>query len=267
MFSTKEFQAWGKDQVLFAAVMTKIEGRKDDALLRTYGFGGFPSLAVIDAAGDAISTKVPRDLNGMKNYVGNAGKFAALTAKKNAGEEYDQKAYLMAALALEEMNSADAYAEIKRLGLKGDELKAAEQAAFVIEMNEIAKSARGRNVTKEDRMKACLAVYEAFKAGGRVPEGAAPEAFVDAMLIEAGTDKGDADAFFYSYDRERKRRLERIKMLEGYIPRFEGDIEKYKDNEQRRKRAESTLERVKSMIESAREAVEELDATAKKLKG
>ena len=55
MFSSKGFQSWGKDNaILFAAVMTKIEGRKDDELLRTYEFRGFPSMAILDA--DALGS-------------------------------------------------------------------------------------------------------------------------------------------------------------------------------------------------------------------
>ena len=58
VFSTTEFQSWGKNNaVLFAATMTKIEGRKDDELLRTYEFRGFPSMAILDAKGEAITKK------------------------------------------------------------------------------------------------------------------------------------------------------------------------------------------------------------------
>ena len=48
MFSKDDFQSWGKKNVvLFAATATRIEGRKDDGLLRTYGFSGFPSMALL----------------------------------------------------------------------------------------------------------------------------------------------------------------------------------------------------------------------------
>ena len=41
MFSKSDFQHWAKGNVVpFAAVATRIEGRKEDDLLRTYGFRG-----------------------------------------------------------------------------------------------------------------------------------------------------------------------------------------------------------------------------------
>ena len=67
MFSKEDFQAWGKkDVVLFASVMTRIEGREDDDLLTKYGFRGFPSFAILDAEGEAITKQMGRDLASMQ---------------------------------------------------------------------------------------------------------------------------------------------------------------------------------------------------------
>ena len=91
MFSKKDFQTWGKQNaILFAAVMTKIEGRKDDALLRTYEFRGFPSMAILDADGTAMTKKVPRDLYSMSNIVAAAPAYAKLSAAIEAGNEVDR---------------------------------------------------------------------------------------------------------------------------------------------------------------------------------
>ncbi len=252
MFSTDDFQSWVKDNAIpFAAVMTKIEGREDDDLLRTYGFRGFPSLAVLDSSGDALTKSVPRDLPSMKRYVTAAGAFAKLDKLKEAGKDYDEQAYLMARIDLGEIEAAEAYAEIERLGLKGDAKKTAMQNAFIIEMGEVQKSVQRRGVSEEDMAEARGKVYAAFQAGKRLPAESSPQAFVDEMLIEAAQEHNDSDAFKYAYARVHESRKERVEMLEGYRPR-------YKDNEQMRGRLEEA-------ITNAQKTLEELEATAKKL--
>ena len=109
MFSKQDFQDWGKQNaVLFAAVMTKIEGRKNDDLLRTYGFSGFPSMAILDADGEAITKRVPRDLFSMQNIVAAAPDYVKLKAAEQAGEAVDGKAWFMARLGVGELEAKEA---------------------------------------------------------------------------------------------------------------------------------------------------------------
>lgn len=265
MFSKKDFQVWGKQNaVLFAAVMTKIEGRKDDDLLRTYEFRGFPSMAILSADGTAITKQVPRDLYSMSNIVAAAPSYAKLSAKVAAGEEVDQKQWLLAQLGMSKISAADAKAQIVSSGLSGDDKAKAEGMLFVMEMGELSGKVRGK-ATEQDKAAARQAVYEAFKAGKRLPSGASPEAFVDDMLIEAAKSNHDAAAFAHAHARVEARFVEQIEQMKGYQQQYRADLEKHKDDEKLLARTKSTLERIEKIIEEAQKQVAELGELQKKL--
>jgi hypothetical protein len=266
VFSKKDFQVWGKQNaVLFAAVMTKIEGRKDDDLLRTYEFRGFPSMAILSADGTAITKQVPRDLYSMSNIVAAAPAYAKLSAKVAAGEEVDQKQWLLAQLGMSKITAADAKAQIASTGLSGDDKAKAEGMLFVLEMGELSGVVRNRKATEADKAAARQAVYEAFKAGKRLPSGASPEAFVDDMLIEAAKSKHDAAAFAHAHARVEARFVEQIEQMKGYQQQYRADLEKHKDDEKLLARTKSTLERIEKIIEEAQKQVAELVELQKKL--
>ena len=85
MFSQKKFQTWGKgDAILFAAVMTRIEGRENDRLLRKYGFSGFPSLAILDADGALITKQITRNTGSIQSAMRASQSYASLKKKVDA---------------------------------------------------------------------------------------------------------------------------------------------------------------------------------------
>ena len=267
MFSKKDFQAWGKQNaILFAAVATKIEGRKDDALLRTYGFRGFPSMAILDAAGTALTKQVPRNLYAMSNIVEAAPAYAKLSADIEAGNQVDQKQWLMAQLGMGKIAAKEAKAQITSVGLSEKAKARAEAMIFVLEMDELASSARGRKATAEDKMAACEAVYEAFKAGKRLPIGAGPESFVDDMLIDAAKSNKDKAAFTHAFERVKARNVAQIQSMQGYLPRYRADLEKNKDDEKKLARTKGTLKRIGEIIAEAEQKIADLEALAKQLK-
>ena len=267
MFSKTDFQAWGKQNaVLFAAVMTKIDGRKDDELLRTYEFTGFPSMAILAADGEAITKSVPRDLYSMSNIVAAAPAYAKLSAADEAGDEVDQKQWLMARLGMGMIKAEEANELIASTGISGEMKTKAEGMAFVLEMGELSGSVRGRGVTAEDKMAACEAVYEAFKAGKRLPDGCSAEAFVDDMLIDAAKSSKDKAAFAHAYERVKARHVEQVETMKGYLPQYEADLVKNKDDEKLLERTKGTLKRIGEIIGEAEKKIAELDATAKELK-
>lgn len=266
MFSDEEFQAWGKENVvLFAAVMTKIEGRKDDELLRTYEFRGFPSMAVLDADANAVTKSIPRDLFSMQQIVAATPAYVTLAADVEAGKEVDAAAWFQARLRLGKLTADEAREAFANAGLSGDAKEEALQAMFVLEMTELSRSVRGRDVTAEDKMVACQAVYEAFQAGRRLHAGAPAEAFVDDMLIDAAKSSNDKVAFQYAYERVKQRHLKRIKDMEGFKARYEADAEKFKDDADRRERALTTVGRIEQIIANTQKQLDELEVTAKKL--
>jgi hypothetical protein len=113
----------------------------------------------------------------------------------------DAKEWFKAQLGVGKLSLEEAKAQLGTVGLTGEAKARAEQTVFVMEMNALAGSLRGRGVTAEAKMAACEAVYEAFKAGKRLPEGSSPEPFVDEMLIDAAKSNNDAKAFFFAYGR------------------------------------------------------------------
>lgn len=267
MFASKDFQSWGKDNaILFAAVMTKIEGRKDDQLLRTYEFRGFPSMAILDSDANAITKSVPRDLFSMQNVVAASTEYAKLSADAAAGKKVDPAAWYISKLGLGKLTAQEAKEQFADAGLAGEAKTKAEQMLFVLEMTELSKSARGREATAEDKMEACVAVYEAFKAGKRLPKGASCETWVDDMLIDAAKSNNDKEAFAHSYERVKTRHLKRIEEMKVFLARYQAEAEDSKADEAKRKRAETTVGRIEQIIDGTTGTLDRLEALAKKLK-
>jgi hypothetical protein len=268
VFSARDFQSWGKDNaILFAAVMTKIEGRENDDLLRTYGFRGFPSMAILDADANAIVKKIPRDLNSMRKIVASTPDYLRMSKMLDAGKPVDAAKWFLAQLNLGKLTAAAANEELAKAKLNRADKAAAEQSIFLLEMTELQGVARRRDATAEEKMAACEAVYEAFKAGKRLAEGAPPEAFVDDMLLDAAKSNNDKEAFAYIKDRVKARHLKRIEDMKGFKERYQADVEKFKDDEKKRERAQNTVERIDQIMDMAQKQIEELEALDQKLNG
>lgn len=263
MFSKSDFQAWGKESaVLFAAVATRITDREEDDLLRTYGFRGFPSMAILDAKGEALQKQFGRDLFSMKNAVTYAPIYSELKPKVDDGKKVDQAKWFLARLATNKLKAGEAKDEIGALQLSSTQKKDAEQLIFVGEMSQLA----GRGRRRGGNANASEKVYTAFKAGKRLPAGSSPERFFDDQLVKAAMEKGDAEAFFFSFDRVRKNVVgmignyeSRLKQIPGYRKRFEG-------NDAMLDRVNQMETQSKTMIKESKDRLVKLDATAKKLK-
>lgn len=248
MFSSKAFQDWGKqDVVLFAAVMTKIEGREDDDLLRTYGFRGFPSLALIDDEGEMVTKKIGRDLYSMQTVSAAIPAYNKLKPKVEAGDDVDKAAWFMARLGMGELNLEDAKSELEGLKLDAHQTKSATTQIFVMELTGLS---RNRSVQMDEK---AGSVYSSYKAGKRLPAGAALEPFFDQMLVKGASAEKDSKAFFFAYDRVKKVLSKQLKTLE------ERKLQ-YKDNQ----RAQEYFDR---NIKSTKKQIDELESQAKALKG
>lgn len=241
MFSKPDFQTWGKaSAVLFAAVMTRIDGRKDDALLRTYGFTGFPSLAVLDADGTALTKKVGRDLFAMATATAAATDHAALAAKVGAGDEVDRAAWFMARLGVGELELEPARAEMADLELTEAQRASAEQQLLVMEVGQLL---RGRDATEvADK------VYALHKAGKRLPAGSSLAFGFDSKLLEGAKKAGDGAAYLAAMPSVKEQLEEQVRNLEELLP-------KYQDNQR-------ALESLRSSLEATRKNLADIDATA-----
>lgn len=248
MFSTKEFQDWAKENVVrFAAVMTHIEGREDDDLLRTYGFRGFPSLALLDENGEALMKGIGRDVQSMSSAVTATRDHAELKAKIAAGEPVDPGRWLLARLGLNQLGLDEARAEFESLELEGEQRQAVIGHLVLLELQQL----QGQLRQGQDKAEAAQQrVFEMYREGWKPPAGASQQVVYDMLLVAAAKDAEDKDAFAYAYQRVRDSMIAQQKNVEAML-------ERYKDNPQ-------MLERVKPMVERMQQQLEELDATAEK---
>lgn len=71
----------------FLHVTTRIEGRAHDGLLKEKGFGGFPSLAFLDAEGNVIAKQGARSVAGFRETLAAIRKVQDLKDRAAAGEK------------------------------------------------------------------------------------------------------------------------------------------------------------------------------------
>jgi len=268
VFSKTDFQKWGKDNaVLFAAVMTKIDGRKNDSLLREYGFRGFPSLAILDASGKALTKKVQRNLDSMSSLVKASNRYIELKAKVDAGEGYNKNAWFMTRLDMGQIDVASAKKEMPTLDLSDKQSKRAGNMIFAMELEQMlakqrAQARRGPRNAAAPRGAAPKLdipgfVYDAFKAGKRLPKGHGLQAYFDGMLVEAAKKKQDKEAFLFSYPRVRKNIAERIESYKKMVARYANQ-----DND----RAHMMVERINQVVKRSEKELADLDARAEAFK-
>ncbi|MCA8968890.1 MAG: hypothetical protein KDC95_03875 [Planctomycetes bacterium] len=219
MFSKEEFQTWAKENVvLFASIMTKIDGRQDDALLRDYGFGGFPSMAMLDGDGEAITKKVERELPAMKETFAKCNAFLKTKAKVDAGEEVDAAKWFMMRLTLGQLSVAEAKEQGGDLELNEAQKVEFDQAVLALELDDLMK-----NYRKVGAEATANAVYDMFKAG-RVPAaGSSSETFFMSMLGSAADKKNDGDAYLVAGPFLLKQAQNMLKRIEGMREGYKGD--------------------------------------------
>ena len=247
MFSTREFQDWAKENVVrFAAVMTRIEGREDDALLRTYGFRGFPSLALLDERGEATNKRIGRDLTAMRTAVDATLAYRDLKSKVDAGEDYDRGDWLLSRIGLGMLDLATATAEFEAHELEGAQRQAVIEQLVLLELPNLATQARAGG----DEEKAAQArVLALFRDGRTPPSGANQQAQYDALLIAAAREAGDAEAIRYAFPRVRASLDERLASYQRYLEQDPKDPQR--------------IERIGPMIERTEREIAELEAEAK----
>ena len=272
MFSKKDFQDWAKggNAIVFAAVMTKIDGRENDGLLRDYGFRGFPSLAILDSTGKAITKKVDRSLESMSTVTKASKRYVTMKAKVDAGEDYNKGAWFMTRLKMGQIEVAAAKEEMGNLQLREKQTTRANNMIFAMELEGMLNKQRAQMRRPRGRGQAQDAaaprgekldiegfVYKSFQSGKRIPKGHGILGFFDSHLIEAGKKNSDAKAFLFSYERVRKTIAARIAQYKNLVKRYENQ-----DSD----RAQMMMQRLEQITTRFETQLSELDAQAKKFK-
>lgn len=248
MFSTEEFQNWGKSgkAVLFAAVMTKIDGREHDELLRTYGFGGFPSLAILDGDGEMVTNKVDRNLESMAAKAGSAMGYLKMKAAAEAGDADPAEWYLLR-LRMGAMDFETASKEREGISFSAEQVAEVANGVFALEMAQLRSTAWGRGSTPEQRAAAEERIYEAYTSGLRLPESAREHPLYIEAVVSKAKEHGNAEAFLDVFPAA-------VKIFEANIARSESTVERYK----------ATLERgvADNMKERYEQAIEGMEKAA-----
>ena len=130
MLSKKEFPAFAKKVVPFLHVTTRIPGRKNDDLFRKKNkFGGYPTLAFMDAEGEKILTLHPsqRSLQGFEEAFQQASRFASLRERAKSDPKA-AKAFLILQMEMKKLSFDDAREAAKGMDFEPQERLAFEQA-------------------------------------------------------------------------------------------------------------------------------------------
>lgn len=217
MFSQPEFQKWGKsDVILFASVATNIRGRKDDRLISKYGFGGFPSFALLDAQGKIIQRGLDRDLIAMKTAVAAATEYISLKAQVDAGKKVDASAWILARAGMDKMSLIDAELEIVKLKLKGPKLAQAQAKLFGLQLKDTVRIAN-RNADR-----ASASVLKMHKAGKRPAKGDPLTDFYYAMLLRGAETAEDSASYLAALPHARATLARQLKAAEKRVGELTG---------------------------------------------
>ncbi|MEO0477993.1 MAG: hypothetical protein AAF196_00795 [Planctomycetota bacterium] len=266
MFSNEQFRAFTKsgEAVFFAAVMTKIEGREHDTLLRDYGFLGFPSMAILDAEGEKLFDQIPRSVSDIQGVVTSIEEYFELKAKKEAGETVDERRWFLARLNMGELAFESARKELEALEFDETSLVSIESRLFALKMKGLMSQnfawKRETQSYESNSPEVVQAVYHAFKAGRRLPAGAETEEFVQDVLIEAGRENQDAEAFFFAFDAVKARAEENIERVTDQLAERESEAEEGDE------RAARTLESGLEYLRGLRGQLTELEQIAARLR-
>lgn len=125
-FLTDEFVEFSKKYVLFLHVTSRVEGRKDDELFFDYDGREFPTLMLLDSAGEVVARRATGlTMDGFKALGAKAYRYLDLKKKADAG---DKAAAIDAALLACDLDALDYYDLEEQL--EGKELTAAQKKAF-----------------------------------------------------------------------------------------------------------------------------------------
>lgn len=153
--------------VLYLHNTSRVQGVKYDGLLREKGFGGFPTLAFMDAEGAVLTSSVERSVAGFKR---SAEALAALSkleaADKQKPLQGDEAVKLLfAQLDLGKVKFGDAKARLDSLqGVSEANLKAIAQRAVDFDIGEVFTKHRAslQNVPAAERAAAAAKMQEAI---------------------------------------------------------------------------------------------------------
>lgn len=216
--SDQEFPAFAKEVIPFLHTTTKIEGHPYDGLLREKGFGGFPSLAFMDASGNVIANQGDRSVKGFRETHAAVKSFQDLQARVAKGEKGLEFELFVAEWNLGTLDFDKAKARVEGMSKLSEEQR--KQAKQIVQDAEVIQVSSGvRDETAADA--AGKRFHEMFAAGYR--PGPRAEARFWGMLAN-WADKNEkvdsleqAVAWMSKTYADNERMAERLKTLNARV--------------------------------------------------
>jgi hypothetical protein len=268
VLSTAEFQALGKEAVLFGHITTQIKGRKDDDLLGRKGGKGFPYVVAMDAEGRITAALADRSVAGFQAMLVQAREQEAKRARKDlpatdaaALLEFDLSVGNLTAAeataALAAIQGLDAAAKAKLEGLVFDADVAEMFKPFwageknLEQMRALVAARKGLDAAQRKKLDEALfdgelkEIMAPVRSGTPEEKQAAGKAF--AALWKDGKQPGDASGFFQPFYIFIMDHAEATKDLALFEKAFEVLRAKFGDNPNAKRWFEAQDARLKKL--------------------
>jgi hypothetical protein len=205
VLSTDDFATFAGEYVMFAHVTTRIEGREHDGLLSERGFGGFPSLAAMDAEGGLIARlSGDRDVSGFRGMMADAERLLEIRARTDRSLE-DEVWLLEREIELGTLDAASARARAEAL----EGLDEAQRASIEGRLTDLEiKEALGKPTSQEEYdelARKASVTFAAMWAAGREPTSDEAYQPFFILILDHAEAQRDAELFERALARLRER--------------------------------------------------------------
>ena len=176
-------------------------------LLQEKGFGGFPSLAFMDAEGNVLASPQQRSVAGFTTTLGVVNNYLDLKARADDGDRTVTNDLFLVELNLGKLTFEEAverYGRLRRLSDAQEKLIAAQLVG--LEVADLMNKVRTRQMKPDD----VSATFAEMATTGRIPAGAAATDFWSLTLSHADQ-KEDAKLY--------EKALGALKKMHGDNPR------------------------------------------------
>lgn len=229
--SDKDFPAFSKEVIPFLHVTTRIEGHPYDGLLKEKGFGGFPTLAFMDAEGNVIAThQGERSVKGFRETNAAVMSFQDLKTRIAKGEKGLEFDLFVAEWNLGTLDFEKARARVEGMKKLSDaqrtQAKQIVQDADVLNTASSMRQIREQDAAAEAADAAGKHFHEMFEAGYR--PGARAESTFWGMLANWADKNGKVDSLDKAVEWMNKtygdnaRMAERLKALNARVAELKG---------------------------------------------
>ena len=198
--------------VLFLHNTSRVDDEPYPRLLQDKGFGGFPSLAFMDAEGEVIASPTSRSVSAFNSTLTAVESYLELKARADGGDKSVANALFVAEMGFDKLDFDEATARFAKLrGFTADEKKTIESQIVGLEFTSMISEVRQLGLGQEAARKRAADMAKA----GRAPSGQMAGQFWTYCLRHADSDE---DGKLY------EESLTHLKKIYADNPRFQADL-------------------------------------------